>query len=119
MTEQSAIATEFFTEVGATQMIWALQDKSSEGWVIVDSTQFEDTDVMLVWSTESQAQKSCTDEWAGYVPTQISVAEWLEFWVEDLAEDNVMLGIDWAENAECTEMELAEFSQKVAEIEKI
>ena len=40
----------------------------------------------------------------------------LEFWVEDLAEDNVMIGVDW-QGDEYLEVELAEFSQKVAEIE--
>jgi hypothetical protein len=119
MTEQNTAATEFFNEVGATQMIWALQDKESEGWVIVDSVQFEDTDVMLLWSTESLAQKSCTDEWASYVPTQISVADWLEFWVEDLSEDNIMVGLDWGNDEDCIELELGEFSQEIASVEKL
>ncbi|QTH64984.1 DUF2750 domain-containing protein [Psychrosphaera ytuae] len=110
---------QFFEEIAATQMIWALHDKETDGWVIVDSVQFEDTDVMLLWSRESIAQSNCTDEWAQYVPTQISVAEWLEFWVEDLATDNVMIGLDWQEDGECPEMELVEFSQKIAEIEKL
>lgn len=110
---------QFFDEVAATQMVWALHDKETDGWVIVDSVQFEDTDVMLLWSRESIAQQNCTDEWSSYVPTQISVAEWLEFWVEDLATDNVMIGLDWQEDGECPEMELVEFSQKTAEIEKL
>lgn len=110
---------EFFEEIAATQMIWALHDKESEGWVIVDSVQFEDTDVMLLWSRESTAQANCTDEWSKYVPTQISVAEWLEFWVEDLSNDDIIVGVDWQENGECPELDLSEFSQKVAEIEKL
>lgn len=117
MNNDSNSISEFFDEVKATQMIWALHDKESDGWVIVDSVQFEDTDVMLLWSRESIAQKNCTDEWATYIPTQISVAEWLEFWVEDLSQDNIIIGLDWQDNDDCAEMDLAEFSQKVADLE--
>jgi hypothetical protein len=46
----------------------------------------------------------------------ISVGDWLEFWVEDLAADNVMIGVDW-QGEDYLEMELAEFSQQLAEIE--
>jgi hypothetical protein len=115
----SQVQADFFNEVKATQMIWALQDKASDGWVIVDSANFEDTDTMLVWSRESLAQAHCTEEWADYVPTQISVADWLEFWVEDLAEDNVIIGIDWDNADSAEEMELTEFSQAIADIEKL
>lgn len=112
-------AQEFFNEVQATQMLWALHDKDSDGWVIVDSLQFEETEVMLLWSRESLAQALCTDEWQDYVPTQISIADWLEFWIEDLSEDNIAIGIDCAEEGEFAEMELSEFSQKIADIEKL
>ncbi|GAB2996924.1 DUF2750 domain-containing protein [Psychrosphaera aestuarii] len=119
MKNDSTTINEFFEEVKATQMIWALHDKDSEGWVIVDSIQFEDTDVILLWSRESIAQKSCTEEWASYTPTQISVAEWLEFWVEDLSQDNIIVGLDWQDDGECPELELGEFSQRIADLEKL
>lgn len=115
----SDIKEEFFAEVKATQMLWALQDKESDGWVIVDSAQFEDTDTMLLWSTESLAKKSCTQEWATYTPTQISISDWLEFWFEDLNEDNVIIGLDWVEDESCDEMELGNFTQEIAEIEAL
>ena len=106
----------FIATVKLTQQLWALHDKASDGWVILDSINFEDTDVMPLWSSEKLAKSHCTDEWQGYAPVKISVADWLEFWVEDLAEDNVMIGVDW-QGDEYLEVELAEFSQKVAEIE--
>lgn len=113
------ITNEFFNEVKATQMLWGLQDISSEGWVIVDSVNFEDSETMPLWSTESGAQAHCTEEWAQYTPIQISVSDWLEFWVEDLAEDKVLIGVDWQDEQECIELELGDFSQKVADIEKL
>lgn len=115
----SELVNEFFAEVKATQMIWALQDKSSEGWVIVDSANFEETETMLLWSTESAAKANCTNEWADYTPTQISVSDWLEFWFEDLKEDNITIGLEWNEENDCEEMDLAEFTQNIADIEKL
>lgn len=115
----SALVDAFFAEVKATQMIWALHDKDSDGWVIVDSVNYEDTDTILLWSTESGAQKSCTEEWANYVPTQISVADWLEFWFEDLNEDGIIVGLDWEGEDELAELELGEFTQKIADLEQL
>lgn len=115
----SQIQTDFFKEVQATQMLWALQDKDNEGWVVVDSANFENGETMPLWSTESLAKQSCTDDWAEFKPTQISVADWLEFWVEDLSEDSMIIGLDWQDDQECIELELGEFTQQVAEIEKL
>lgn len=114
----NALLSQFIQTVKSTQHIWALHDKASDGWVILDSINFENTDVMPLWSSEQLASKHCTDEWQDYSPVKISVADWLEFWVEDLAEDNVMIGVDWQGDEEYLEIELAEFSQKVAEIER-
>lgn len=115
----SDVKQEFFAEIQATQMLWALQDKENEGWVVVDSANFENAETMPLWSTESMAQKSCTDDWAEYKPTQISVADWLEFWFEDLSEDNMIIGLDWQEDQECVELELGDFTKEIADIEKL
>mgnify|MGYP000377077211 FL=1 len=115
----SDLVKEFFNEVQATQMLWALHDKDSDGWVVVDSANFENSETMPLWSTESMAQKSCSDEWASYQPVQISVSDWLEFWFEDLNEDGVIVGLDWQDDQDCEEMELGEFTHKIADIEKL
>lgn len=115
----STIMKEFLDEVKATQMIWALHEKQSEGWVIVDSMKFEETETILLWSTESAAQAACTEEWKEYIPTQISVSDWLEFWFEDLKEDNIIVGVDWQGGDELEEVELGEFTQAIADLEKL
>lgn len=109
----------FLIQVKDTQIIWALQDKSSEDWVVLDSVNFENTDVMPLWSTEALAKSHCVEEWAEYQPVAISVADWMEFWVEDLLEDGVIIGLNWQENEECFELELPEFTQALAEVETL
>jgi len=111
------ILTEFLTQVKPTQVLWALQDKASEDWVVLDSPSFENTDVMPIWSTQALAQQHCIEEWSDYIPCEISLAEWLEFWVEDLNEDGVIVGVNWQGQDDDVEIELADFTQALAEIE--
>ncbi|MBU2882993.1 DUF2750 domain-containing protein [Psychrosphaera sp. B3R10] len=115
----SDVTAEFFKEVKATQMLWGLHDKANDGWVVADSSNFENAETMPLWSTESMAQKCCVDEWSDFVPTQISVAEWLEFWFEELKEDDILIGLDWEDNGPCEELEVVDFTQEVAEIEAL
>ena len=111
--------TSFINQVKETQVLWALQDKESEDWVVLDSINFENTEVMPLWSTQALAQSHCVEEWASYFPVAIPVAEWMEYWVEDLLEDGVIIGLDWQENDECFELELAEFTQALAGVESL
>jgi hypothetical protein len=112
-----AILTAFVTQVKPTQVFWALQDKVSEDWVVLDSPSFENTDVMPIWSDQALAQQHCIEEWSDYLPCEISLADWLEFWVEDLNEDGVIVGVNWQGEDDDVEMELADFTQALAEIE--
>ena len=87
--------------------------------MILDSINFENADVMPVWSSSELAQAHCVDEWHDYVPRAISIGDWLEFWLEDLAEDNVLVGVEWRDGGEYLELELTEFSQMLAKLEKL
>jgi len=115
----------FLVDAKNAQSFWALQEKSGEDWVVLDSINFENTEVMPLWSSEELAQKHCIDEWQQYVPTKITLSDWLEFWLEDLNEDGVIVGINWQEEStkpdenEYLELDLAEFSQSLAEIETL
>ena len=83
---------------------------------------------MPLWSTQELALQHCVDEWKDYVPTKITLSDWLEFWLEDLSEDGVIVGINWQEERADTdgdsegeneyfEFDLADFGQSLAEIE--
>jgi len=119
MNNTSNALSSFLAETKPTQSLWALQDKASEDWVVLDSIAFENTEVMPLWSSEELAQQHCIEEWSNYVPCAISLADWFEFWIEDLNEDNVIVGINWQEEGECLEMELADFTQALATVESL
>lgn len=117
MSEKTLAA--FLADVKLNQAFWALQDKSSGDWVVLDSINFEETEVMPLWSSSELAMPHCTQEWQNYQPAMITVAEWLEFWISDLNDDGVIVGINWQEEGECLELELGEFSQGLAEVEAL
>lgn len=117
MTDQQSTIKTFIADVKTSQILWALQEPESENYVVLDSVNFENTEVMPLWSTAELAQSHCVEEWAEYEPIEISVAEWMEFWIEDLNEDNIIIGLNWPEEGDCTEVELAEFTQFLSEIE--
>lgn len=109
----------FLKDVIPTQTLWALQDKKSEDWVILDSLQFEESEVMPLWSSETLAQAHCIEEWQDYVATAITLADWFEYWVDDLLADNVIIGLNWGDNAGDVEIDLAEITQLLTEIEAL
>lgn len=113
----SNILSTFLAETKPTQVIWALQDKESEDWVVLDSLTFEETEVMPLWSSEALAQQHCIEEWSDYIPCAISLSDWFEFWLEVLNEDNIIVGINWQDDEDCLEVELSDFTQGLAEIE--
>jgi hypothetical protein len=114
-----ATLTAFLTQVKDTQAMWALQDKTSEDWVVLDSINFENTEVMPLWSSQALAKSHCVEEWADYVPAEITVADWMEYWVEELLADGVIIGINWQEEGQCLELELPEFTQALAAVETL
>lgn len=119
MTETNPIMTKFFAAVKSSQQVWGLQDETGEEWVVCDSVNFENTDAMPVWSTEALANVHCSEEWKDFKPAAISVSDLLEFWIEDLNEDNIIVGLDWESEGECAELELADFTQSIADIEAL
>jgi len=119
MNDTNNVLTTFLAEAKPSQTLWALQDKASEDWVVLDSIAYENTEVMPLWSSAELAEKHCVEEWSNYIPCAISLADWFEFWLEDLNEDGVIVGVNWQDNDECLEMELADFTQALAGIESL
>ncbi len=109
----------FLENVKNNQQLWALQDTDREGWVVLDSEQYEEVDCMPLWSTESAAKENCVDEWADYLVTEIPVSEWLEYWVTMFQEEPIMIGLDLEAEGEAVELSLLDFSAHLADIERL
>lgn len=119
MKDNNQTLATFLAEVKPAQLLWALQDKKSEDWVVLDSLNYEETEVMPLWSSEDLAAQHCTEEWQDYTPAAITLADWFEFWVDDLIEDGVIIGINWLGEEDDLEIDLPEFTQSLVEIETL
>ena len=116
MNETHQALLEFANKVKDSQTLWGLTaDAAEEDWVVVDSQEFENTEVLLVWSSEQAAQATCTDEWADYKPTSIPVAEYFDFWLEELGSDGVRIGTDWQDEQKNVEAEMVELARVLVE----
>jgi hypothetical protein len=100
MSQSQPLLQLFISNIKGSKKFWGLKDPASDDWVVCDSLEFDDTDVMPIWSEQASATAYCADEWATYQPMAISIDDYLEFWVEDLNEDGVLLGLDWKAKAE-------------------
>ncbi|MGX9461450.1 DUF2750 domain-containing protein [Shewanella sp. A14] len=117
MTEQTAALSSFIENVKQHQILWGLQDETGEGWVVCDSSEFEETDVMPLWSSEAAATSHCTDEWADYKAVTITLTDFLEYWVSDLNDDGVLIGVDWEADQECQEVDPIVLAKELVDFE--
>ncbi|WP_394203659.1 DUF2750 domain-containing protein [Shewanella waksmanii] len=117
MTDIHPTLARFIENVKEHQIVWGLQDETGEGWVVCDSSEYEDTDVMPIWSTQEQAKVHCSDEWANYQPAAIQLEEFLEYWVADLHDDGVLIGADWVADEECLELDPIVVAKSLVDVE--
>lgn len=94
----------FVEKVRLSEKLWALGAEDG-GFVVCDSNQFENTDVLLLWESEATAKAQCKEEWADYSPLEITLDEFLDDWVEDLKEDDALVGLNWNDDQVCVEIE--------------
>ncbi|WP_298940009.1 DUF2750 domain-containing protein [uncultured Psychromonas sp.] len=119
MTQNIAALEKFQDDVKESQVLWALQDKASGDWVVMDSMSYEETEVMPLWSSEALAKTHCIEEWEDYTPAPIALADWFEFWLEDLVEDDVIVGLNWVGDEDDLELGLSEFTEALGQIEAL
>lgn len=93
----------FVENIQESGQVWSLQ--TPEGWVIVDSAEYEDTEVMPFWSEEAYAKQHCVGEWEDFRPTAISFEEFVEDWLAGMDEDGVLVGPNWNADLDGLEVE--------------
>ena len=105
----------FIREVRDSGLVWGL--KSDQGWAVCESNEYEDTDVYPFWSDRSSAALHCTDEWAVYEPTSLSLEIFLETWLPGMAEDGVLIGTNWDEELSGLEVEPFDLARELVDEE--
>ncbi|MFC4655640.1 MULTISPECIES: DUF2750 domain-containing protein [Rheinheimera] len=87
---------------------------NGEDLLVVESVDFEDTDVMPVWSTKEAAQAHCSEEWSEYHPEAVPLDVFVEGWLQEMYDDGVLIGTNWDEQLNGPEVEPREILEALA-----
>ncbi len=101
----------FIEDILESGQVWGLQ--SEEGWVVVDSTEYEESEVMPFWSDEAYAKNHCVGEWEEFKPVAMDLEEFVEDWLAGMAEDGILIGPNWNDDLEGVEVEPEEIAEKL------
>lgn len=99
----------FVSESKETKLVWGLRNE--EGWLACDSTEFENSEVMPFWSSKEDAQTHNVEEWADFEVLEIPLDIFVEDWLLTLAEDGVLVGVNWNASLEGKELEPSEIGR--------
>ena len=83
--------------------MWGL--RSEDGWAYCESSEYEETDVLVFWSDRQAAQKHSQGEWADHHPEAIALEEFVQNWLPGMDEDGALVGPDWDLNLSGQEVE--------------
>ncbi|HSH92853.1 MAG TPA: DUF2750 domain-containing protein [Roseimicrobium sp.] len=101
----------FIEQARETGQVWGL--RSEEGWACCESSEFENTEVLVFWSDKAQAQKNATNEWSKHQPEAIPMEEFLDNWLEGMDEDGALVGPNWDPGLCGLEVEPHEMAEKL------
>ncbi|WP_338365733.1 DUF2750 domain-containing protein [uncultured Pseudoalteromonas sp.] len=104
----------FVEKVRLSEQVWALGGDDG-GFVVCESNQFAETDVLLLWESEEAAKAQCKEEWQEFTPVEINLDEFLDEWVEDLNEDKALVGLNWNDDQVCLEIEPVGLARALSE----
>ena len=111
-TNNSALK-KFITTAIENQQVWGL--KSSEGWTVAMSNQYENTQVYVFWDSQLNAAQCAKEEWQDYKPESIPLYEFLEDWCIAIFEENSLCGVQWNYDGCGDETEPMELAQALVQ----
>ncbi|MGB2079481.1 MAG: DUF2750 domain-containing protein [Vibrio sp.] len=100
----------FIEQTQDTKMVWGL--KNEDGWLACDSTEFEESEVMPFWSDEADAKMHNVEEWSDFEVLHIPLDIFVEDWLITLAEDGVLIGVNWNTELDGVEIEPSDLAKR-------
>lgn len=109
----------FAATIKLSQVFYGLFDERSQEWMIVDAIQHPACDALPLWSTEEQAIAQLNSEWEHFNTRAISIEDWLEFWMDDLQDSAMVIGLNWGLKETQLEVSLTDFTSQVMQAEDL
>jgi hypothetical protein len=86
----------FVEKTAASKLVWGLHDK--KGWANTHAHDDEEIALIPFWSDRAFAKACAKDDWRGYAPASIPLTDFLENWCIEMADNDILVGIDWDAN---------------------
>jgi len=83
----------FIERVSESKIVWGLS--SEDSWVVCESNEYEDTDIMPFWSDEAYARQCAINEWSHNKPTPIPLDVFMSNWLYGMNEEGLVVGVNW------------------------
>jgi hypothetical protein len=87
---------QFIEKAVTLKSVWGLKGKG--GWANSHSAADENVGVIPFWSDRAGAKICAREDWKGFLPVEIMLAEFLENWCVEMAESGTLAGINWDAN---------------------
>jgi hypothetical protein len=100
-TSEEIIHDLFVKKICETGTVWGLENDN--GFAMSSSADYEDAsgeplESICFWSDITLAKVCLKDEWAGYSTAKIELGDFLEHWCVGMANDGLVIGIDFDQN---------------------
>lgn len=106
----------FIQVIGRNKEVYGLE--SAEGFATSSSNEFEGEngepiELLCFWSEAALAQQCAKEDWAGFTPAAIPLAEFMENWLIGLHNDEVLVGVEFDNEFFGFEVEPIELLQQI------
>jgi len=102
----------FIARVLESGEVWGLH--GDDGWAYCESSDYEDTDVLVFWSDRADAQQHVQGEWKKHKPTAIPLEEFIDNWLQGMHDDRALVGPNWDADFCGLEIEPLEIADKLS-----
>lgn len=103
----------FVQRVAETGKVYFLE--TDEGLALSESSQFEDVGVIPFWSDEASARANAKEGWSDHKVGSIDLPEFLESFIIQFSNDEVLVGTDWDQDMSGKELEPVELALELVD----
>lgn len=91
----------FIKKVCDYEIVWGFE--SDEGFATSSSNEIMDDEgepigIICFWSEKALAKSCAKGEWFGYIPTEISLSDFIENWCIGIFNDKLLVGTNFDQN---------------------
>lgn len=93
----------FIKECVQSDVVWGLL--VDDNWAVSPSTEYEDAEVLLFWSTKDAAVNCATEDWSDYKPQSVKLTEFIAEWLPGMYDEGIAVGTNWTNDLEGVEID--------------